>query len=204
MAAIASALGTYDILEKPATHYECGNLVMARCQDDEVLAYAYSRFKREGILDILFYEQNYSLIQFVQKYLEENTATLACFSKDPLGNLNLVGIGWINEFFKMRDFLRCNAGMGFFRRKDGEQPQNLVMLGQMMVEWAFDHLNIDAMHGVTPAGNRAAVAWSKKVGFLVSGPVEGGTVWKGELADVWMSSMTKARWAEKRPWKETR
>jgi hypothetical protein len=195
----------YDKLEKPAEGYFCGDQHVVRCQNDEVLAFAYSRFKREGLLPILFYEHQYTLLQFVAKYIDNNTSTLACFQKvwNPLKqdefDFLLCGIGWINDLTNMGpDFKRANCGMAFFR--GFSKPNFLVRFAHMMIEWAFDHLDIDALHGITPAKNRAAVLFSKKCGFQVVGPLEAGTVWNGELCDVYMSAMTIKRWVEVRPW----
>jgi len=189
----------YDVLDKTDNCYKCGDLVIARCQDDEVLAYAYSRFKREGLLDLLFYENHYTMYQFISKYLEDKTSTLACFTMDSTGTLNLSGIGWINDVTKMGDFARANSGMAFFRKQG-----NLVLFAQMMIEWALDHLNIEAMHGVTPAKNRAAVLFSRKCGFQIVGPLDAGTVWDGEICPVYLSAMTQERWNQIRPWRSKR
>lgn len=202
--AVLSISGT-DILEKKAEGYRCGSQWIARCQNDELLAYAYHRFKEDELLPILFYENHQSMLHFVYQYMQDNVSTLAAWYDDGSGTPKLCGMGWINEFIKMGpDHLRCNSGMGFFRRQKDDPALDLVMYGQMMIEWAFDHLNIDAMHGVTPAKNRAALAFSRKCGFNLSGPIEAGTVWKGELCDVYMSSVTKKRWRSIRPWKEIR
>lgn len=192
-----------ETLEKLASGYRWGDHVIQRCQSDELLAYAYSRFKRDNLLDVLYYENPITMLQFVMKYLEPDTNALACFRMNNQGDLSLTGLGWLNEYTKMGpDHARASCGMGFFRRVKGEAPLDLVRFGQMMAEWAFDHLCIDNLCGATPAKNPAAVRFSKKVGFHVIGPFLGGTVWQGELCDVYLSSMPKDRWEKIRPWKE--
>lgn len=195
-------LNNYDTLEKLAIGYKCGDQFVSRCQSDELLAYAYTRFKKEGLLDLLFYENNFTLLQFVMKYMENNTSTLACFQQ--VGDtINLCGFGWINEHTKLGpDHARANCGMAFFRGY--ASPEFLVRFAHMMIEWAFDHLCIDALHGVTPAKNRAAIMFSRKCGFQVVGPLESATVWQGELCDVFMSAMSANRWMATRPWKDTK
>lgn len=190
-----------EAIQKLPDGYHWGEQVVSRCANDELLAFAYMRFKQEGLLPILFYEKDYTLIEFVQKYMEPATSTLACmiFPGGKADEPKLAGIGWINDLTRMGlNHARANCGMAFFR--GFSEPDILVRFAQIMIEWAFDILAIDALHGVTPAPNRAAVLFSRKCGFQQVGPLEAGTVWQGKLCDVYLSSMSKERWKMMRPW----
>lgn len=189
-------------LKKTDVGYDWGDQFVARCFNDEAMAYMYSRFKREQLLDILFYEKSYTLLEFLNYYLHKDTSTLACFQKKKQGDeLEICGMGWLNDVTELGpNHARATCGMAFFR--GFAEPDYLVRFAQMMIEWAFDHLPIDALHGFTPAKNVPAVRFSKKIGFQVLGPLEGYTVWQGELADVYISSMTKSRWDSVSPWRK--
>lgn len=198
---MTAVAGSVQILEKKPDGYHWGEQVVSRCCNDELLAYTYMRFKNEKLLDILFYEREYSLLEFVKKYMEDSTSTLACmiWPNGKSEDAQLAGIGWINEFTKLGlNHARANCGMAFFR--GFSEPDILVRFAQIMIEWAFDILAIDALHGVTPAPNRAAVMFSRKCGFQVVGPLEAGTTWRGKLCPIYLSGMAKTRWKLIRPW----
>lgn len=186
------------ILERAVNGYKCGNWAIQRGLSDEQLAFLYARFKSDKTLDLLFYEHSMSLKEWIDTYLDPQHCTLGCFKADATGKWDLYGLGWINEVVRLGGkYLRGNIGQGFVRH--AESP---LRFGQMMLAWAFEQLNLDLLMGVTPAANRAACIFPRKLGFTMSGPVPCGTVWRGELAEVWISTMTKEQWQTVSPWRE--
>lgn len=187
-------------IQKLSSGYFCGDLKIERVQNDELLAYFYSKIKQEGRLDAVYPDGAITLLDFIVRYLQPDRVTLGVFLRKEDQAL-LVGLGWVNSIVQMGpDHARADLGMAFLR--ESESQDNRLMAAQMMIQWAFDHLDIDVVCGMTPAPNRAAVWFSQTLGFQVIGPLDGHTVWKGELAAVYLSSMTKSRWESLNPWKE--
>ena len=167
---------------------------------DRMLAAMYDRFDREKILPLLFYENPLMTIyEFIGLYRLKATNTIGCYMVDSLTQkLEPIGLMWTNEVTSIGSFKRANSGMSFYR---GQPSHRLVRFAHMGIEWAFDRIGLNALHGITPDKNRAALLFSRKCGFELVGPMRGVTLWEGELADAWFSSMLKSRWAEIRPWR---
>lgn len=171
--------------------YRLGERIVAPELSAEMLAYAYMRFRQEGLLRLIFYEGDVGIRWFLEKYHE--LSTLGCFrQKNGVENADLLGMGWLNtEVHGDSYFRRSEVGMAFFREVS---PEDTLIYSQMMLEWAFDNLKIDAMFGTTPIKNRAAVAHVRRLGFDLFGPIPSFAVWHGEPVACWISAMTKEQW----------
>ena len=171
------------------------DLVVAAKPSEQMLAFAYLRFEREGILPMLFYEGVPKLSWFMAQY--SDILSLGCYLKDPDGNTNLAGLGWVNAMTMMGSkHKKAEVGMGFFR---GAHPGKVHRFGMMMIEWAFSIGGLSALHGATPVKNIGAVRYMRSLGFEHFGPVEGYCSWQGELSACEISAMTKERWDHLRP-----
>lgn len=186
-------------LEKFQGYWQAGDHVITMGLSDEHLASAYQRFHREGVLDLLFYERPCSMYDFMTLFLRPETNTLGAFWENPDSmKLEMVGLGFVRDIVMVGGkFKRADVGEAFYRGFSG--PHFLLKFAQMMVEYAFHGLGVDVVTGITPFPNRAACLFAQKMGFHTCGPLPGGTVWKGELASVMLSSMLKSEWVEKSP-----
>ncbi len=183
--------------------YRWGRLIISPGLTDKMLCQLYLAWEAEGTLPVIFHQKGGvpSLLDFMLEYLDPKQATLGCWRQNEAGTWELVGCMWVNHFFEIgAGFRRADVGMGFLREHTvGAQAVRFAQLG---IEWSFDHLDVEVLGGMTPANNRAAVIFSRKLGFDVCGPIPAAVSWKGELAEGYLSTMTKQRWAEVRPWKE--
>jgi hypothetical protein len=192
---------TCEQLVKENGVYRWGRLIVQNGLTEQMLVYAYLRFQQDKLLPIIFYEGIPEVEEFLRIYTDPASCTLGCFEVvESTETANLAGLCFINDRVKMGpNHARINVGEAFFRGHGVDVP---VRFGQMCLEWIWDNIAVDAVGGVTPAPNRAALLFSRKLGFTVVGPLPGGTVWNGELCDVYLSSMTKQMWQQLRPWKE--
>jgi hypothetical protein len=175
-------------MEKTGLVYSCGDLKIAPMPSEDDLGKIYYRLKSDGTYDSVFYEYDLSLSQFLRVFTDASRAPLGCYGPD------ISGLCWLNRQEILRGgYRRAEVAMGFYR---GQSIERLETFGKMAIEWAFDKLELNVILGVTPAANRAALLFSRRLGFDVVGPVRGATVWNGEACDVYISSMAREKLAQ--------
>lgn len=146
------------------------------------------------VLGAIYHECEPDLKSFLDQHTSTDTVTLGCF-REVNGTPEFIGMGWINTFQRMGGgHAKAEVGFGFF---DGGSVFEKVRLVRMMVDWVFEHLDVDAIFGITPEPNRSAVAFIKRVGFDIVGPLPAYATWGGELCGAYVSCITKEhkRWA---------
>jgi RimJ/RimL family protein N-acetyltransferase len=87
---------------------------------------------------------------------------------------------------------KAEVSMAFLRefQRNGEALE----LARMMIEFAFDRVNLDALFGCTPIRNRAAVVFTQKCGFRKIGVAPMYCSWHGEPCDALLTVLTRAQW----------
>ena len=162
-----------------------GDLTVTPILTDILLAKAYIRMLEEGLLDTVFYQKTPTITEFMLEYLTQGKiVTLGCFRGS-----EFCGLGWVMAPVSMDGFTRAETGMCFFR---GEKQA--VKFGRMMLRSFFTRYSIDVIFGTTPAPNRAALIYARRLGFHMTGPVPGLCSWKNQLSDGWISTMTRKQW----------
>lgn len=102
----------------------------------------------------------------------------------------LVGLGWACEPWDVGGiFRKAEMGMCFF--SDHATPAMRIDLADMMIDLTFENDVADVLFGTTPVPNRAAIAFAKKLGFEMSGPIPHYTLWKGRPAAVMVSTLSR-------------
>ena len=164
---------------------------------EELLATAYLRYRAEDLLKIIFYEGEPSLTWFLDWSTRPTNHYLGGFmrpglDKDPL----FVGMGWFCQETNLNEgeLIKSEVGMGFFR--DYQRAGITVPVGRLMLDVAFERMGFDSLFGTTPVQNRAALAYARKLGFGLSGPIPDYTLWEGKPTGVMISHMTRAMWDE--------
>lgn len=192
------------VLEKDsAAVYRCvvsgdTELILTPYPTQSILAQAYLKVEAGGLLPVVFHEGVPDLAWFLARFSKE--PTLACWAKVSYNtsfNLNyqLAGLTWFNSITRVggTDQRKAETGLFFFR--EFQHHGWTAIWSHMSTEWAFENLGIDAIFGLTPAPNRAAVRFVRSLGWNLYGPVPGYTSYDEKPCDAWLSAMTKSRWA---------
>lgn len=187
-------------LEKYSQYWQSGNRVVQFGLADYTLAYLYQEFQKQGVLKWLFYEREFSLYEFMGLFLKPETNTLGAFWENPTTlKWEIAGFSFFRDITTMGGkFLRADVGQAFLRNLPPEASP--IGFARMMMEIGFDRLGLSVISGLTPARNRASVAFAKRIGFSVCGPIPGGVSWYGQLEPAYLSSMTKIQWEQISPW----
>lgn len=176
--------------------YFWGDLVVAPNPSEQMLAYAYLEWERQGLNRYIWYEGVPSLSWYLENF--KKMTVLGCF-KDVAGVAQLVGLGWLNSLTMMGGaYKKAECGMAFLPRVG---PAQTKRFGQLMIDWAITHLGLDAMHGATPVKNTAAIRYMIDLGFEHCGPVGGYCSYNGELCACEISWMMRDRWERIKPFR---
>jgi hypothetical protein len=73
--------------------------------------------------------------------------------------------------------------------------QDSLQLGHAVLNHWFGVMDFDVIAGVTPRGNRAAIAFIKRLGFQIVGDIPGFTIYDGKPCASASSFMTREMWA---------
>jgi len=188
------------VLEKQGDVYLCGDLSLRPQPPEGVLVKVYADWKSTNVLDLCFYGEPTSLQFFLNWFTSLERSNLGAYKQLANGSYQALGLVWINNTFELPGgFTRAEVAMGFCR---GVTPAELKIVGAMAVEWGFKERELDALIGTTPAPNKAAVRYGKKLGFSLAGPVHGMCTWHGNMESVYIQSMTKDQWAKISPFED--
>jgi RimJ/RimL family protein N-acetyltransferase len=190
MAAVAETLSSYT---EDAFGLWNGDLVVSEKVSDDLLAYAYMRFDREGLLPYLFYEGPSPGVKwFLDTFTDPKMDVLGCFERGADGKLTLAGLTWFNSKTHVaKVFTRSECGQGFFR--DYHDRDHTCRWARLSARYAFKFLKVDIIYGTTPVKNRAAVIAAKRTGFQVVGELPMYTLWEGEPCAAVISCLTPER-----------
>jgi RimJ/RimL family protein N-acetyltransferase len=168
-------------------------LVSEKLLTDELLAYAYLRFKEEKLLPYVFYEGDPGLKWFINEF--QRLDVLGCFKREQGGNLALAGLCWLNAKVDVgRVFCKAEAGQGFFSRFHNRREPPIW--GKLAAKYAFTALGVNILFGTTPVRNRAAIIAAKRIGFQVLCEIPSYTAWEGKPCAVALSYLTPERLEE--------
>jgi hypothetical protein len=109
-----------------------------------------------------------------------------------------IGVGFVEEVKRLylNDGVYSKARIGF-----GFMPNcnvfQALRAGKMIVTDAFDELKLDHMFGFTPEENQQALAYIRRVGFNLYGPIPQFTTYNGNCMGSYVSHMTRKEWTEK-------
>lgn len=178
--------------------YHYGDLTLSPDPPEWILASLYAEWKKSGVLDWAFYGEPTSLLFFLQWFSRKDASQLGAYRKID-GQYVPLGLVWINQTFTLPGkFGRAEVAMAFNR---GISPSVLLQVGRMATEWGFVERKLDALIGTTPVENKAAVAFGRRIGYAIAGPVHGMATWHGNMTSVMIQSMTKDQWAEISPFR---
>ncbi len=164
---------------------------------ESLMATAYLLMEKDELLDTVFYEGVPTITQFIGYLQRKESRYIGCFVRPTLDNapVELAGVGWLWDVRGPVGGVRAECGMVFFRKwQRSHIPEELTV---KIIDYAFGPCNCDVLYGVTPVPNRAAVIFSKRMGFHQTEPLPKYGSWHGEPADAILSYLTKENWGTK-------
>ena len=165
---------------------------------EELLAVAYLRMQQEGLLSMFFWEKAPTLRAFLDWCAKPESVVVGVFLEtiaptlDEPPKVELCGLGCIHSIRSMGGKRHGDTSEVFFR-----EFQSIGITGdagQALLEFAFTKCNMDAIYGVTPSKNLAAVRFMRWMGFTAFGPIPELCCWNGENCDGWISVLTRSAW----------
>jgi hypothetical protein len=179
------------------SEYKSGNLFVVPYPNERILSLTYLRFQDEGLLGDIYHEWEPSLLWFLNKSSQPENTSLV-LGAEVNGRVEPAGLAWINQMSSVNKSLnRAEVGAGFFREFHDRLFTVAVPLIRMATEWVFAELKMDTIWGITPVLNQGMAGVLKRSGYQLHGPIERYTIFRGEICDAWISSMTKERWKVK-------
>jgi RimJ/RimL family protein N-acetyltransferase len=166
--------------------------------DADLVAVSYLQMKVEGILGQVYYQSIPPLMEYMNWHLNPRNVWLACMACRTCDNAQpeLAGMGWINQITDTGLIRRGDVGMMFFRKF--QQRSITREFTEQLIDYAFDVARLDVIHGMTPEPNRAALAFSRRMGFMQYGPIPLMCHYAGVPCAGVMSVMTKQDWNRRR------
>jgi hypothetical protein len=156
---------------------------------DEILAHAYLRFKADGLLPDIFPEGETTLTWFLQLFAQR--PVLVAYQGE-----RLAGLGWMNTIVDMGTAGRKGeCAMAFFPEIPFAEK---LGLGRLMIDWAFENLNLTTLFGITPAPHKRALTFARLLWFDLYGPIPGLSAWRGRNSAAYTSVMSRAQWESRR------
>jgi RimJ/RimL family protein N-acetyltransferase len=165
---------------------------------ESLLATAYLLMEKEGLLETVFYESIPSLSTYLSWLQNKTSRYLGCFIRPTLDvdDVRLAGLSWLWDIRGPVGGRRCECGMVFFREWQRDHiPEELT---EKTMDYAFGPCGIDVLYGITPVRNRAAILFSRRMGFKQTAPLPMYGSWHGEPEDVVMSFLTKEEYHGRR------
>jgi hypothetical protein len=193
-----------ELLKYSINSYHLNDLYITPYPSESILAYAYLRMEKEGLTGIVFHEGNAGVGWFINTFIKQQSILACWFRARNSGNLNddldLAGLAWFNSLVKIGESGKNKAEAGYVFFRDHQTPKKTIPLAAICMEWAFDHLNVDLILGMTPEKNKLACYFLRWLGMKPSGPIESFTTYPsgGEICAAYVSSMTKERWQTQR------
>lgn len=188
------------LVKDSAKVYQLGILYVTPYPTESLLASAYLKMEAQGLLDVCLHEGVKSISWWLGEFAQKN-AILACWVKTrDTGSidkdLDLAGLAWFNNRWKIGESGKTKAEAGYVFFKEHQTPKKTLPLAAMCLEWAFSHLGVDLVLGMTPEKNKLACYFLRWLGMKASGPLENFTTYPagGEVCGAYISTMTGDRW----------
>lgn len=188
------------LIKDEAKVYRLGDLFVIPYPEETLLAYAYLRMEREGLIPIVFHESCRGIGWFINEFTKKMPILGMYIKERDSGSidkdLDLVGLSWFNNSIKIGESGKTKAEAGYVFFKEHQTPKKTLPLAAMCIDWAFSHLNVDLILGMTPEKNKLACYFLRWLGMNPSGPLESFTTFPagGEICGAYISTMTKERW----------
>ena len=161
---------------------------------EDALLQLYHRLHEEELYPIVFHENpEMTALEFMNFFNMPRTllAVLGIMEPKP----EFAGMAWLSEVTNCQDVITRATG-SFVYFKKFQTPKITTALGKRVLDFWFNHLKINTLVGVTPASNRVALAYIKRLGFKQCGMVPSFTTLFGSVTDAVVTVMTQSDWSK--------
>lgn len=154
----------------------------------DILALIYRRLKEQDLLADLVHEKAISEEEFVAFVDRE---TIPYIFMDLSGKGECVGLAWITESCETECGQKRGVGSFVFFR-EFHDTQLTKTFGIMFLSHIYNILGYSQVMGLTPASNKPAIRYCKRVGFqYLSEAIPGYTCHRGEISDALVCYQTR-------------
>ena len=153
--------------------------------DDKVLANIYLRLDAAGLADKVWYQSGHSLSWFLNwSHCPENGTVI--LARNNGTSVELCGIAWISNKQELGDTGTYKGEIGFAFLPE-VSVGDAIKLGRIGLKFIAGVFNIDYLYGATPDSNKRALAYAKRMGMQMYGPIPNHCVYLGEPDALWFS-----------------
>lgn len=153
--------------------------------DDKVLANFYLRLDAAGQADKVWYQSEHSLSWFLNwSHCPENGTVI--LGKRIGESVELCGIGWVSNKQELGNTGQYKGEIGFAFLPE-VSIWDAVKLGRIGLRFISQTFDIDFFYGATPSRNKHAVAYAKRLGLQMFGPIPNHCIYLGEPDALWFS-----------------
>ncbi len=151
----------------------------------DTLAGIYRKLVEQDILPDLVHEKGISEEEFV-KFVSEDTLSYIFLD---LETNQIAGIAWYDMIEEGDCISKARGSFAFFR--EFWHPGITEAFGNLFLSHGFGMLNYDVIYGATPASNKLAVRFCRKLGFTYYHAIPNFCSRRGELTDALVCVMTR-------------
>jgi len=160
----------------------------------DVLVQVFNRLKTEGLYPIVFHDNpNQNLLEFMNFFSHPMTALSAIMIIDNDQIQDIAAIGWLSGLESYAD-KRQRALASFCVFKDYQHPNLTSQMARLQFRYWFEHLRMDILIGMTPANNRLAVQFTKRIGFRELCRIPNYSAYLGKVSDTVVTMMDREQY----------
>jgi RimJ/RimL family protein N-acetyltransferase len=160
---------------------------------EALLGAAYLRMLNEGLLDLMFWKTPPSLREFLNWACgRKDVVVIGGFVEDPVRGVRLAALGWVREIQERLGRKYADTGELVFREFQTRRISGALV--KLMLDYAFQEVGVEALYGLTPSKNIAAVRFMRHVGFQSTVEVPQLCCLRGEICGGVVSWLTRQQW----------
>lgn len=148
----------------------------------------YLRLVEDGLAQRVWYQGDYSLHWLLEWTADPQNGTII-FLRNHDGVASLVGAGWVTNKTPLGDTGKNKAEIGFAFFKDTPIFE-AIRFGRLALKYIADVFDVDYFFGTTPEDNKPALAYARRLGLKLVGPVPNFCSYLGEVKGVFFSSIS--------------
>lgn len=169
--------------------------VLTHTFNEKPIIELYLRLVEDGLAEKVWYQGGLSLHWLLSWTADPRNGTILFLHvKD--GKASLVGAGWVTERTPLGDTGKHKAEIGFAFFKD-TPIFTAIRFGRLALKYIADVFDVDYFFGTTPEDNKQALAYAKRLGLKLVGPVPNFCSYLGDVKGVYFSSISAEEIAKK-------